>query len=205
MSIVAPRCTTNAPVDAAGRRLADGDLLGQVATGDPAAFDQLYLAHHARVFGIVVAVLRDHAQAQEVTQEVFLQLWQQADRFDPGRGSSNAWIGQVAHARAVDRVRSCMTATARDTSFTAASRRRDYDTVIEQVLHGDERAGLRDSLHKLVPLQRESIVLAYYAGMSTTQIAEQLGVNRSTIKTRIRDGLRKLAVDPHMQATTSSA
>lgn len=119
------------------------------------------MLHQRRVFGIVVAVLRDHAQAEEVTQEVFRQLWQQASRFDPGRGSTTAWIGQVAHARAVDQVRqvrSCMTATARDTRFTAASQRRDYDTVVEQVLHSDELAALRESLSRLVPLPRESIV-----------------------------------------------
>ena len=177
-------------------------LLEQLAAGDREAFDQLYLRYRARVYGVVITVLRDQAQAQEVTQEVFLQLWQQASRFDASRSSTSTWIAHLAHARAVDRVRMCQTAATRDTRYASAGNRVDYDTVIEQVLHGDERAALRASLQRLVPLQRESIVLAYYAGLSTAEISQQLDVNRSTVKTRIRDGLRMLAADLQVPAAT---
>ena len=176
-------------------------LLERVAAGDHAAFDTLYEQYRARVYGVALAVVRDAAQAQEVTQEVFLQLWQQAGRFDPGRSSTTTWIHRVAHSRAVDRVRMCQTATVRDTRFVANGTQVDYDTVLEQVLHRDEAASLRRSLQTLSPMQRESIVLAYYAGLSTAEISHQLGVNRSTVKTRIRDGLRKLTADLQTPAT----
>ena len=173
----------------------DSRLLERVAAGERAAFDTLYEQYRSRVYGVVLAVLRDAAQAQEVTQEVFLQLWQQAGRFDATRSCTSTWIHRVAHSRAVDRVRMCQTATIRDTHFIANGNQIDYDTVVEHILHRDEAASLRRSLQTLSPMQRESIVLAYYAGLSTAEISQQLGVNRSTIKTRIRDGLRKLTAD----------
>ena len=180
----------------------DSRLLQRVASGDRTAFDLLYTQYRMRVNGVALAVLRDAAQAQEVTQEVFLQLWQQASRFNPARSSTSTWIHRIAHARAVDRVRTSQTATVRDTRFIATGTHIDYDTVVEQVLHREERAALHLSLQKLTPMQRQSIVLVYYAGLSTAEIAHQLGVNRATIKTRIRDGLKKLAVD--LQPATQS-
>ena len=179
------------PCDGTDRR----SLLERVAGGDRAAFDQLFLLHHGQVQAIVVAVLRDRAQAAEVTQEVFLQVWRQATRFDPAVGSTATWIRRLARSRAIDRVRLCESAGDWDTRYTAANLTVDSDTVVEQVLHREEHAALREALQRLRPLQRESIVLAYYAGLSTTEISEQLNVNRSTVKTRIRDGLKKLTAD----------
>ena len=144
---------------------------------------------------MVVSVLRDHAQAQEVTQEVFLQVWQQAARFDPTLSSTGAWMKQLARRRAIDRVRSCESSSARDTGYAVENVTVDADTVIEQVLQRESHALLQAALQRLRPLQRESIVLAYYAGMSTAEISVQLGVNRATVKTRIRDGLIKLTAD----------
>lgn len=188
------------------QRVGDGvfepTLLEKVAGGDQAAFEQLFLRYQAQVYGVVVAVLRDQTQAQEVTQEVFLQLWQQASRFDATLSSTATWIKRLARTRAVDRVRRCESAGARDTRYTAASKAVDYDSVIERVLCRDEQASLRESVQRLPSLQRESIVLAYYAGLSTAQISEQLNVNLSTIKTRIRDGLKKLTADLQISSGT---
>lgn len=169
--------------------------LVRIARGDTAAFQELFAAHHGAVFAVVVSVLRDRAQAQEVTQEVFLQAWQQAARFDPILGSTAAWMKRLARRRAIDRVRLCHSASTRDSHYAVDNVTVDADVVISQVLHREEHAAVRGALLRLRPVQRESIVLAYYAGMSTADISEQLGVNRSTIKTRIRDGLRKLAAD----------
>jgi len=94
----------------AGDGFSERTLLAKVAGGDQAAFEQLFLRYQAQVYGVVVAVLRDQTQAQEVTQEVFLQLWQQASRFDPTLGSTATWVKRVARARAVDRVRLCESA-----------------------------------------------------------------------------------------------
>ena len=145
--MVASNLSTVEQDELAAQRRVDRTLLEQVAAGDRAAFDQLYVLYQARVYGVVAAVLRDRAQAQEFTQEVFLQLWQQASRFDGSRGATATWIQHLAHARAVDRVRLCESAGARDTRYTRTSQPLDYDTVVEQILLGDERASLRESLH----------------------------------------------------------
>lgn len=190
--VVAPESDDAAGPPAGGR---ETHLLARIAAGDRTAFDQLYTDHRARVYGIVLTLLRDRAQSEEVTQEVFVQLWQQASRFDGLRGSTTAWIQHVAHARAVDRVRFCQSSLARDTGWFAGGHHIDVDTVVENVLHREEQSLLRAALLRLPALQRESIVLAYYAGLTTAEISDRLAVNRSTVKTRIRTGLQRLAID----------
>lgn len=170
-------------------------LLVAVASGEREAFEQLYALSQERVFGVVLRVLRDKAQAQEVTQEVFLQVWQQAARFDSLRGSASAWMMRLAHSRAVDRVRCAHSSSVRDTDFTVADYRPDVDSVVNVVLLRVEQSLLHDALHRLNAGQRQAIVMAYFGGMTTAEIAAETGVNRSTIKTRIRDGLLKLAAD----------
>lgn len=170
-------------------------LLVAVASGKQAAFEQLYILSQARIFGVVLCVLRDKAQAQEVTQEVFLQVWQKASRFDAGRGSAAAWMARLAHSRAVDRVRCVQSSSVRDTQFTAGAYRPDVDSVVEDVLLRAEQSSVHDALQRLKAGQRQCIVMAYFGGMTTAEIASDTGVNQSTIKTRIRDGLRKLAAD----------
>ena len=181
----------------AKREVADvaGALLRKVALGDRSSFNDLYGLVERRVFGMVVTVLRDHEQSREVTQEVFLQLWQQAERFDGTRGSGEAWILHLAHSRAVDRVRLCQTSSLRDTRYAAMGHVPDTDTVVWDVMVRDQQATVRSALARLTPGQRESIVLAYYSGMTTQEISDHIGVKRATVKTRIRDGLRKLHVD----------
>ena len=170
-------------------------LLAQVTLGDRAAFTELYSLVEHRVFGLVVTILRDHEQSREVVQEVFLQLWQQADRFDGVRGSGESWVLHLAHSRAVDRVRLCQTSSVRDARYAALGHVPDTDTVIGDVLVRDQQATVRTALAKLTPGQRESIVLAYYSGMTTQEISDHIGVKRATVKTRIRDGLRKMNLD----------
>ena len=172
-----------------------GKLLLKIAQGDPQAFDAFYCMVERRVFGLVVTVLRDQEQSREVTQEVFLQLWLQAERFDGTRGSGEAWVLHLAHSRAVDRVRLCQSSGVRDAKYAALGHVPDTDTVIFDVLLRDQQASVRAALARLTPGQRESIVLAYYSGMTTQEISDQIGVKRATVKTRIRDGLRKLSVD----------
>ena len=177
------------PVDDAG------ELLLKIAQGDSQAFSVFYGMVEHRVFGLVVTVLRDQEQSREVTQEVFLQLWLQADRFDGSRGTGEAWILHLAHARAVDRVRLCQSSGVRDARYAALGHVPDTDTVVWDVLLRDEQAIVRAAIARLTPGQRESIVLAYYSGMTTQEISDHIGVKRATVKTRIRDGLRKLSAD----------
>lgn len=111
---------------------------------------------------MVVAVLRDHTPGPRGHPgRVFAAVWQQASRFNPALSSTATWIRRLARSRAIDRVRVCESDSARDTRYTAANSTVDSDVVIEQVLHREEHACLREAVQQLRPLQRESIVLAY--------------------------------------------
>lgn len=170
-------------------------LLNRAGRGDEDAFSAVYAQVAATVFGLVLRVLRDPAQAEEVSQEVLLEVWRTASRFDPARGSAQAWVATIAHRRAVDRVRSAQAAARRDgesapqmTGEWAAG----ADGVAEQVEAKLDRERVRRCLRTLTELQRESIVLAYYGGYTYREVAGLLGVALGTVKTRMRDGLIRL-------------
>jgi RNA polymerase sigma-70 factor (ECF subfamily) len=167
-------------------------LLGLVAGGDEPAFAELYRRVAPAVFGLVTKVVRNPAQAEEVTQEVFVELWRTAPRFDPARGTARSWIMTCAHRRAVDRVRSAERAARRDDLAGRRDQGRPYDEVVEQVETSLEREHVRRGLDALTDLQREAVVLAYYGGYTHREIAELLGVPSGTVKTRLRDGLIRL-------------
>jgi RNA polymerase sigma-70 factor (ECF subfamily) len=167
-------------------------LLDGVARGDDAAFEQLYDRMSASVFGLVRRVLRDPAQAEEVTQEVFLEVWRSAPAFEPGRGSPSAWVLTMAHRRAVDRVRSAQASRDRDDAAARRDAAVPYDVVGEEVEARLEQERVRDALASLTELQRQAVQLAFYGGYTHTEVSELLGVPLGTVKTRIRDGLIRL-------------
>jgi RNA polymerase sigma-70 factor, ECF subfamily len=173
-------------------------LLALVAGGSEEAFAELYREVAAAVFGLVGRVVRDPAQAEEVTQEVFVELWRTASRFDPAQGTARAWIMTCAHRRAVDRVRSAKRAARRDDLAGRRDQGRPYDQVAEQVEATLEREQVRRSLDALTDLQREAVVLAYYGGYTHREISQLLGVPSGTVKTRLRDGLLRLR--DHLEA-----
>jgi len=167
-------------------------LLERVAQGDKQAFAALYDEVSPRVFGLVKRLLRDHSQSEEVTQEIFLEIWQSAPRFDPNKGGASTWILTMAHRRAVDRVRASQSSRDRDLKIGIRDLDAAIDHVSESVEVRFEHERVEKAMARLTELQRQAISLSYYGGLSNSEVAEKLSVPIGTIKTRIRDGMIRL-------------
>jgi RNA polymerase sigma-70 factor, ECF subfamily len=183
-----------APADPGGpvEDTSDDLLLGRVARGDEVAFEAIYDRYAGSVFGMVRSVLRDPAQSEEVAQEVLVEVWRTAARFDAAKGSVRAWVLTMARRRAVDRVRSVQAAGDREQRVAAGSGVREFDEVAEEVEGRFERQAVRRCLGGLTELQREAVNLAFYRGYSHREVSELLTVPLGTVKTRLRDGLIRL-------------
>ena len=169
-----------------------GHLLNRSARGDTAAFERIYDEVGAAVLGIAVRVIRNRAIAEEVTQEVLVEVWRRSARFEATRGSGKTWILTIAHRRSVDRVRHEQAQTERDATVAAGSEGRPFDDVSERVEARLEQEQVRRCLDGLTELQRESVSLAYYDGYNYREVAQLLDSPLGTIKTRMRDGLARL-------------
>ena len=165
-------------------------LLKLVARGDQGAFEALYERLARPAYGLVRKVLRDPAQSEEVVQEVLLEVWRTAARFDPARGGAATWVLTIAHRRAVDRVRSETAAAERERR--AQRDAATLDAVTDSFEASLDAVALRRCLEGLSDVQRQSITLAYYGGYTYPEVAKLLEVALGTIKTRIRDGLNRL-------------
>jgi RNA polymerase sigma-70 factor (ECF subfamily) len=172
--------------------VSQNDLLARVADGDQEAFGQLYDEIAPRVLGLIRRLLRDSAQSEEVAQEVFLEIWQTATRYDANKGGASTWILTMAHRRAVDRVRSSQSTRLRDTRIGIRDFPTEYDSVAESVEVRLESERVQQALLRLTELQRQAISLAYYGGYSNSEVAEMLKVPIGTVKTRLRDGMIRL-------------
>jgi RNA polymerase sigma-70 factor (ECF subfamily) len=168
------------------------DLLAASARGDEQAFAELYDQTSSRVYGMVLRVVRDPAQAAEVTQDVYLEVWRQSARFDSQRGSVMPWLLMIAHRRAVDRVRAAQASVVRDNRYAEMNTERDYDQVSEQVQASLEAQRVRKVLDGLTAPQREAVSLAYFGGYTHSEVSELLHLPLGTVKTRIRDGLIRM-------------
>ncbi len=167
-------------------------LMAAVARGDQAAFGELYDRVGGTVHGIVRKVVRDPAQSEEVTQEVMVEVWRTAVRFDPDKGSVRTWILTMAHRRAIDRVRSEQSSRDRTERVGHRDQVRAFDEVAEEVEVRSEHDQVREALSTLTALQREAVELAYYQGYTYREVSELLDTPLGTIKTRMRDGLIRL-------------
>lgn len=167
-------------------------LMAAVARGDQTAFAALYDAVSGSVHGVARAVLRDPDHAAEVTQEVMLEVWRTAPRYDRAQGTVRTWVLTLAHRRAVDRVRAVQAQRDRDQRVLDGEHSRPFDVVSEEVEDAMERSRVQGCLGTLTDTQRDAVVLAYYGGRTYREVAEELGAALPTVKSRIRDGLLRL-------------
>ena len=169
------------------------DLIRAMAAGDRDAFARFYDRYAPLVFGLVLRIVRHRADAADVLQDVFWEVWRGAAAYDPARGTPEAWIVMRSRARAIDRVRAVRrrgeTFVAPVDEAVAAAPADPRDDAAERA---EERELVATALALLPPAQREVIELAYYAGLTQTEIAERLEQPLGTVKTRIRMALARL-------------
>lgn len=167
-------------------------LLAGTAAGDQDAFARFYDATSPAVYGLALRILRDPAEAEEVALDVFLQVWRDAARYDPGRGSALAWVLVLARSRAIDRLRSRRPQRRAETVFDEAELADDAHGPGETTWISQQGAFVRRALRELPGEQRVALELAYFGGLTHAEIAERLGLPVGTAKTRIRLGMMKL-------------
>ncbi|ATG50553.1 RNA polymerase subunit sigma [Brachybacterium vulturis] len=171
------------------RAPAPAELLGRIALGDEDAFSRLYDDTAPLLFGLIRRVVRDVAMSEEVLQEVFVEVWRQATRFDAHRGSARGWLCTIAHRRAVDTVRSSEAARRRDSEEGLLQMEQQVVDVQEEGIMRVESQRVQTAMGALTPAQAEAIRLAYFGGYSHREVAALLDVPVGTAKTRIRDGM----------------
>jgi RNA polymerase sigma-70 factor (ECF subfamily) len=171
-------------------------LLRRVARGDSVAFATVYDLTKTRVYGMVMRVLRDSGYSEETTQEIYLEVWRTASEYDSAKGSALAWLLTMAHRRAIDRVRAEQAGSRRESRYGAANAgpasASANDPVADSAIADDERRRVTQCLDSLTDAQRQCIQLAYYEGLTYSEVSQRLAANLSTIKSRIRDALRGL-------------
>ncbi|SUA72736.1 Sigma-K factor [Nocardia otitidiscaviarum] len=192
-AVAQPSCPADRP--GRDRELAERlvGLLAAVGGGDRAAFTELYRLTSHRVYGLALRMLRNRSTAEEITQEVYLQAWSLAGRYDERMASPMGWLMMLTHRRAVDRIRMERSATGRESAYGHLHLGRDHDVVLEAVEQSLDEGAVRSCLETLTPLQRETLALAYYSGRTYSEVADHLDTPVPTVKTRIRDGLERLA------------
>lgn len=175
-------------------QISDADLLSSVAAGDENALIELYDSHRRILFGLIIRILRNHAEAEDVLQEVFVQIWKQAGAFDQSRGKAVTWLATIARSRAIDRLRllgsrerTVQQATAQTIELTS--------NAIEDAICSRRSKLVRAALRELPEEQRKLLLMAYFEGHSQSEIAERTKTPLGTVKTRIRDGMTKLRVN----------
>lgn len=175
-------------------------LITQTAQGDQAALATLYDRSSPQVYGLIFKILGHRESAEEVTLDVYTQVWRQAHTFDETRGTPGGWLMMLARTRAIDRFRAGLAERGKIEDLDVASFFSSEDPTPDQEIEEQQRQQqVRQALALLSPEQREAIALGYFYGFSQSEIADKLGLPLGTVKTRMRLGMIKLreALEPH--------
>lgn len=170
----------------------DVELLARVATGDEAAFADLFDRHSGTVLGLAHRMLGPGGEAEEALQEVFLQVWRQAGRYRPVLATPRGWLLMLARSRALDRLKSGGARARRERVVESARPEATQPVGSARLEHCERRRRLRSALYRLPAEQRQAVELAFFAGLTHSQIAERLGAPLGTVKSRILLGMRRL-------------
>ncbi len=172
-------------------------LLGRVAVGDQTAFASFFDRHSPVVLGVLTRMLRGRSEAEEVMQEAFLQVWKQADRYRPERATPRGWLLMMARSRALDRIRSSQSRVRREEEAAKDVEISPQSSPVgaEALEIEERRQRVRDALRGLPAEQRQCVELAFFEGLSHSQIAAQLDTPLGTVKSRILLGMNKLRVE----------
>lgn len=171
--------------------VSDAQLVTSIARYNEVALAEAYRRHGGAVFGLAKRVLNNPADAEDVTQEVFLRLWNQPDRFDPARGSLRSFLLAQAHGRAVDAVRSSSSRRQREARDALRTAEADYDMQREvwDLAVADQ---VSQAMGELPEEERRAIELAYFDGRTYREVAQLLDQPEGTVKSRIRNGMRRM-------------
>jgi RNA polymerase sigma-70 factor (ECF subfamily) len=172
-------------------QIADEDLLRAISRGDESALAALYDRYRLILFGLVLRILHDRPEAEDVLQEAFLQVWRRASDFDPERGRAFTWLVTIARSRALDRLRASGSRARIATEAEQEPRETTGDAAADAV-KSEEGEIVRQALAELPEEQRRALFMAYFEGLTQSEIAARLGDPLGTVKTRMRSGLMKL-------------
>ena len=181
------------PVTAPMQPIGDSMLIGRMMAGDEAALSTLYDRYSAMLFGMLMRILRDKQAAEEVLQDIFLQLWRNAGQFDAGRGSLAAWLLVIGRNRAISRLRGRSGREVLEEEEGAfANTFVSSQNVEEEAWRTELRASLTAALSRLPEEQRQAVELAYFEGMTQSEIAARTRAPLGTVKTRVRTAMQSL-------------
>ncbi|HEX6045449.1 MAG TPA: sigma-70 family RNA polymerase sigma factor [Pyrinomonadaceae bacterium] len=169
----------------------DVELLKAIAAKDEAALGQLYDSYRLILFGVLMRILNNREEAEDVLQEVFLQVWRRAGDFDENRGRPFTWLVTLARSRGIDRLRT-LASRERVAVASAAESREEVSDAASDAIRSERFGAVNSALADLPDEQRRPLVLAYFDGLTQSEIAVKLGLPLGTVKTRMRTGMIKL-------------